>query len=226
MRKTFILFAGIILAVKSYAQEIKTDSSKCQSHYLTSLHLGSSGLGLDFKYNFKSHSSVRIGFSTIPLNYSTVVDLGLEMKTDAKANYTNVHLLYEFQPFKNVKRLKVVGGVAYFTQGYVSTMLTPQSDVVAGITTLTPDEIGDLSIKIDSKGIAPYLGLGVFKTLPKKRLNVNFDLGAFFLPKPVVTAVGTKALVNTTEMVETLNENLKDYRWMPVLQMNINYLIK
>ena len=62
--------------------------------------------------------------------------------------------------------------------------------------------------------------------MPKKRFNLNFDLGTFYLPSPKVTVVGTKLLKNNEDLGVRLTEDLKTYRWMPMLQLNFTYLIK
>lgn len=202
------------------------DSSKCNDHYIVGLHAGTSGFGLNFKYNFLNHSSVRLGTSLIPFSYTTIQDLGAEFKIDAKATYNNIHLLYEYQPFKNIKGIRVVAGAGYFVSAMTEASFSPNETITAGVTSLTKEEIGDLTVNIDSKGFAPYLGLGFGKTVPSKRLNVNFDLGSFYLPAPTATAEGTKLLSENQELANTLTSNLTDYRWLPVLQLNINYLIK
>jgi hypothetical protein len=202
------------------------ETSECNNHYIIGLHAGTSGFGLNFKYNFLDHSSVRLGTSMIPFSYSTIQNLGADFKIDAKATYNNIHLLYEYQPFKSVKGIRLVAGAGYFVSAMTNAKLTPDNNITAGITTLTADEIGDLTVKIDSKGFAPYLGLGFGKSIPSKRLNVNFDLGSFYLPTPTATAEGTKLLADNQELANTLTANLSDYRWLPVLQLNINYLIK
>lgn len=227
MKKLLLFIATLISSISIFGQSsISKDSNKYESHYLIGLHVGSSGIGLNFKYNFINNSSLRIGSSIIPLTYSTVQDFGSEYRIDAKATYSNLHFLYEYQPFKKINRIKVIAGFGYFINATTSAKLSPNEAFDAGITTLTPEEIGNITINFNSKGFAPYLGLGFGKTTPKKRFNLNFDLGTYFLHKPLVTAIGTKLLSNNEQIGTTLTENLKDYRWLPVLQINLNYLIK
>ena len=227
MKKILLFITALFSSIGVFGQSsISKDSNKYECHYLIGLHGGSSGIGLNFKYNFVNHSSLRVGSSIIPLSYSTVQDFGSEFRIDAKATYSNLHLLYEYQPFKKIKKIKLITGFGYFINATTSAKLSPNEAFDAGVTTLTPEEIGDLTININSKGFAPFLGLGFFKSIPKKRFNLNFDLGTYFLQKPLVTVIGTKLLDNNEEIGTTLTENLKEYRWLPVLQINLNYLIK
>lgn len=227
MKMKFLIIPLIICSLNVLGQShVKTDSTSISNHYIFGMHAGTSGLGLNFKYNFLNHSSIRFGASVIPLTYSTVQNLGSEFQIDAKASYNNLHFFYEYQILKKRKGIKIVFGSGYFTNAITRVKLTPQEGFDAGITTLTAEEIGDLTISIDSKGIAPYLGLGFGKTIPNKRFNINFDLGTYYLTRPTAKAEGTKLLSDNEAIGTTLTENLKDYRWLPVIQLNFNYLIK
>jgi hypothetical protein len=227
MKKILLFITTLFSSIGIFGQSsITKDSNKYESHYLIGIHGGTSGIGLNFKYNFINHSSIRFGTSIIPISYSTIQDFGNEFRIDAKATYSNLHFLYELQPFKKANYLKIIAGFGYYTTGMTRATLSSNEAFDAGVTTLTPEEIGELTINIDSKGFAPYLGLGLGKSIPKKRFNLNFDLGTYYLNKPLVTAIGTKLLDNNQEIGTTLTENLKDYRWLPVLQINLNYLIK
>jgi hypothetical protein len=227
MKKTLFLITSLLGSMGVFSQTApKPDTTTLEKSYIIGIHGGTSGIGLNFKFNFKNHSTLRLGGSMIPFSYSTVQNLGANFKIDAKASYNNIHLLYEYQAFKKVKRLKFVAGFGYFFNANTSAKLSPNESISAGITTLTPEEMGDLTIKIDSKGLAPYLGVGLGKSVPTKKLNVTLDLGTFYLNKPIATTVGTKLLSNNQELANTLTENLKDYRWLPVLQLNLNYKIK
>jgi hypothetical protein len=227
MKKTLFLITTLFGSMGVFSQtSLKPDTTALEKSYIFGLHGGTSGIGLNFKFNFKNHSTIKLGGSMIPFSYSTVQNLGANFKIDAKASYNNIHLLYEYQALKKVKRLKFVAGFGYFFNANTSAKLSPNESITAGITTLTPEEMGELTIKIDSKGVAPYLGIGLGKSVPTKKVNVTLDLGTFYLNKPIATAVGTKLLSNNQELANTLTENIEDYRWLPVLQLNLNYKIK
>lgn len=227
MKIKFLIISLLIFSANAFGQSHNpSDSTLNDNHYIFGIHTGTSGFGLNFKYNFLNHSSIRFGASVIPLSYSTVQNLGSNFQIDAKASYNNLHLFYEYQILKKRKGIKLVLGSAYFTNAITRVKLTPQEGFDAGITTLTAEEIGNLTISIDSKGFAPYLGLGIGKTISNKRFNLNFDLGSYYLTRPTAKADGTKLLSDNEAIGTILTENLKDYRWLPVIQLNLNYIIK
>ncbi len=226
MKKIYLLALTLVGSMNLFGQEPTADSTKSVDHrFMTSLHAGTVGFGLDFKYNYGIHTA-RLGYSTVPFHYATSVDMGIKMGADAKVAYNNLHLLYDVQPFKKVVWFRLTTGVAIFTSAQIKAKLTPQEAVETKIVTLTAEEIGDVEITIDSKGFAPYLGLGLGRAVPKKKFNVNFDFGTYYLPAPKVTVIGTKLLENNTALGKQMTEDLKTYRWMPVIQLNFTYLIK
>jgi hypothetical protein len=208
-----------------FATSIAQENTSNDYHLITSLHTGTVGFGLDFKYVQGRHTA-RLGYSAIPFHYSTTFDMGMSMLTDIQVTYSNLHAIYEFQPVTKWSWLKIAGGFAYFSSAKGVATLNPRDAVTTSIVTLTPDEIGSLTIAVDSKGVAPYLGLGLGKSSPKKRFNVNFDLGTYLLSAPNVTVIGTKLLSDNQSLGTTLTEEMKTYRWLPLLQINFNYLIK
>ncbi len=226
MKKIYLLALTLVGSMNLFGQATSADTTKsCDYRLMTSLHAGTSGFGLDFKYNCGIHTA-RIGYSTIPFHYETVLDMGLSMGTDAKVSYNNIHLIYDIQPFKKAAWFRVNAGAAYFVSASAVAKLTPKDSVNTKIVTLSPDEIGNVEITVDNKGFAPYLGIGLGRAVPKKKFNVNFDFGTYYLPAPTVTVVGTKLLENNAALGTQLTEDLKTYRWMPMIQLNFTYLIK
>ena len=216
----------VISSMGVFGQTAATpDTTQATDHFMTSIHAGTVGFGLDFKYNHGQHS-VRLGYSTIPFHYATTLDVGLKMGTDLQVSYNNLHLLYDFQPFKNTAWFRLNAGVSYFISAQEKVKLTPQDAITTSIVTLTAEEIGNMEVTVDSKGFAPYLGFGLGRFVPKNKFNVNFDFGTYLLPSPTVTVVGTKLLSSNQALGTQLTEDLKTYRWMPVLQLNFTYLIK
>ncbi len=73
------------------------------------------------------------------------------------------------------------------------------------------------------QGVAPYLGLGFFRTFPRLFFNVNLDLGTYYLSAPTTTIVAIGALQPNEANNDQLQQNISNYRWLPVLQLNINF---
>ncbi len=55
---------------------------------------------------------------------------------------------------------------------------------------------------------------------------MNLDLGTYFLTAAKSTVTGTKMLANNGELEPQFDSNMKDYRFLPVIQLNFNFKIK
>lgn len=216
---------------KSYAirkvQDSVYDRPFFQRPMAVSLHLGTQGIGASASVQFAHKWSVRLGASVIPVSvskYSYTVE-GTETLIDGNSNFTNIHLLAGWQPFTNAGGFRVIGGLAYVVSGKASASIAPRGDQKAGNITITQDQLGQLNADLDWTGIAPYLGISLFKAIPANRFGVNLDLGCYYLPAPKSTMSGTKLLAGNDTNTPQFTENMKGYRFLPVLQVNFNYKI-
>jgi len=188
------------------------------------LNLGTQGIGAEFNSGLSSDFSLRAGANAVPLKASNVFEIsGFNSTSDVSADFYNVHLLGEYKPLKNVNWLRLVGGLAYFFKAKSKIRIVPSDDYKYGDLTLTEDQIGYLDLNVDWKGIAPYLGLSLWKAFPTKKFNVNFDLGTYYLRRPKATIIGTGLLEGNSTQTRQFQSNIKDYRWLPLVQLNFNF---
>lgn len=189
---------------------------------------GSQGIGLDLKLGISPKSSLRLGSSFMSIKRNNFFEIdGFDTENNLDANFNNIHFLMDYAPFKTNK-FQLVFGAGYLYQPKANVLLMPNSKnpYTVGNYQLNANEIGELSMGVKWKSFAPYFGLGFFQPFPKKKFNVNLDLGTYFLGSPKTTVTGTKMLQNNAAMEPILNENLKGYKFLPVIQMNFNYKIK
>lgn len=187
------------------------------------LHLGTQGFGLDLKYNILPKLAVRLGASSsLALGVSNVIQLeGLNADNNLTANFSNVHLIGDFKPF-NTNKFRISAGLAYLFQASGNLLFKPTGIYHFDGMELTGDEVGNLAIDISWKGIAPYLGIGLFKAVPKNIFNVNLDLGAYYLKAPKSKITGTKLLADNYKLEPQLDKNMSSYRFLPIIQLNFN----
>jgi len=185
--------------------------------------VGSQGFGADFRYGFLPRLSARVGGGITPLDLPNTFHVNdFKSSIDMNVQFTNVHLIADFQPFGG-SGFRVAVGAGYFIKAKTVADVTPVGDNGYGSIVLTPDDIGKLRLTADWKGVAPYLGLGFFRAFPSQFFNINVDLGSYYLPAPKTTIIGTKALINNQENNDKFQKNISTYRWLPVLQLNLNF---
>lgn len=190
------------------------------------LLVGSQGVGADVRYGFLPKWSARLGFGLIPVTLNNIFGFSsFNTYNQLSARFSNVHLMADYAPFKS-SFFRIVGGGAYLVKGDASFMVTPQGSYQFGSSTVTADQLGNISASVDWRGFAPYLGVSLFKAFPNKLFNTNLDIGAYYLSRPQTSLIGTKMLSDNSAQQPQFNQNMSGYRWMPVLQLNFNFRIK
>lgn len=191
------------------------------------VEVGTQGVGADVRYGLLPRLSVRSGASFIPITANNILSLpGFQSTNNISIKFYNIHLTADFVPFKKVHGLRLVAGAAYLykADGGISVISTGTYNY--GNTTITGADVGSLNINVSWKGIAPYAGIGVFKSFPSHRFNFNLDLGTYYLNQPSTNIMGTGLLSDNTILEPQFNDNLKNYRWLPVVQLNFNFRLK
>ena len=190
------------------------------------LFAGSQGMGADVKYGFLSRLSGRAGFAVIPVNVNNVYGFNSFAANDQlSAKFSNVHLLADYSPFSS-SFFRIVGGAAYLIRGDANVIISPSGTYQFGSQTITNNQIGQLNAEATWKGIAPYLGFGLFKSFPQRLFNINVDIGTYYISSPQTSLTGTKMLSDNSSQQPQFNSNMQGYRWLPVLQLNFNFKIK
>jgi hypothetical protein len=188
--------------------------------------VGTQGFGADVKYGILPKLSARLGFSIAPVN----AERGLKFSSfpvngELNARFANVHLMADYAPF-NSRFIRLVGGAAYLIKGNANVLISSVDGYSIGNRTLSKDQIGVIDAGVNWRGFAPYAGISLFRPFPAHRVNVNLDLGSYYLSRPGTSFTGTNLLADNEANARQFNENMKGYRWMPVMQLNFNIKIK
>ncbi len=225
MKKTFLVLLCAVAAISSVKAQ---DMSKLQSPVLHQesfqVTAGTQGIGGEFIYELSQKVAIRSGLSFIPLSMNNAFPIsGLNSDNKLTANFSNIHFLADFTPFKGASFLRLVGGAAYFMQAKGDFAVQPTGNYNYGDIALTPAETGNLSLNANWSGVAPYLGLGFAHLFPRHFFNVNLDLGSYYLPAPQTSVVGTGLLDGNSSQNAQFRKNMSGYRFLPVAQLNFNF---
>lgn len=229
--KKFILF--IVLAAVSYsplmAQDapMATDSTKAmeakedkypmwQNRHAIALSLGMPGIGLEYAYNINRSLNLRAGFLSFQLNdYNTDLDIsGQSVNVNANLSSSVFDLFLEYHPTPN-KAFKLVGGFGYLNNVGVSTLILLNDDIGFGDLVIDNEEIGDIDIAVTWSGLAPYMGFGFGRAVPKKRVGFGIEVGTYYAGGPDVGITANGMLQNTATEEQELEDNLASYAWVP-----------
>ena len=138
----------------------------------------------------------------------------------------NIELLADVSLTKKGGIRLTIGGVYGMKNEYSGT-LRYKGTVAINEIVVTADDMGYLrTVATTKSNISPYIGLGLGRVVPKRRLNLSVDLGAYFRDSPVIKIEATNLLKRNIENEAVLNRNLSEYKWYPVMNLRLAYKLK
>jgi hypothetical protein len=154
-----------------------------------------SGLGFDASYRLTRKLSLKTAFyynDIVKKNYTFSISSITSDAPNAQPQTFSFDVLYKFSSFNigidyaPFKRpwFRLLAGAAI----YPSNNLTVKGELTSSIkfndVELTPDDVGKGQFVVGFKSpINPYIGIGLGRLHPKKRMNVSFDMGAIYKTK-------------------------------------------
>jgi len=182
------------------AQDDYVDEFGIFDHLSAGVVLGTTGIGIDVAAPITEYLQVRAGFNYFPtIKYKEDVDYRAKGKStrgkteaEGKSYFNTGHLLVDVYPFRNSSFHATAGF-------YIGTDEVAKIENTIPVRDFEPGEgivIGDYVVGFDSDGYAhgsikvnkfrPYLGIGIGRSVPRKRFAVSGDLGVQFWGTPKV----------------------------------------
>ena len=90
----------------------------------------------------------------------------------------------------------------------------------------TVRDLSNVNAALSIKSVKPYLGIGFGRAVPKRRVNVNFELGALFWGTPEITSKNQniqKFIDAQMEEMGDMSDLLKKFTIYPVMSLKINF---
>jgi len=231
MKRTItILSLSLLLALGTQvnAQSTATIDSAARSKVTISATVATQGVGLDLKYAPTPQFAVRVGASILPISGGGVYKVRSEpTDVDFDVNFANAHLMFDWHPFLKEtglsRKVVVTAGAAYFWEAKGDVVVSYRGTYKYGDILIPSSDLGQLYGSVEWKKVAPYLGFGFENVFPSKKFNVGFAVGTYYLGEPDATLTGTNYLSQNTSNQQQLQKNMSYYRFMPVLQINLNF---
>ena len=201
--------------------------ANAQNQFYVSPHVSTQGLGAEFKYSPQPAFNIRAGISALSLNFNTDYTVRSEpADLEVDVDMANAHLLFDWHPFVKSdgfgRKFLLTAGAAYFWKDQGDGVARYKGTYDYQGVPIPSGEVGELYGTAKWNSLAPYLGFGFENPTPKKRVNVGFALGAYYMGDPKVTVTGTKFLEDTSEDEREFRENISRFKFLPVLQVNLN----
>ncbi len=233
MKKQLTLLLLIVFGSMAYAQDTNPTPPATASSSSTNsvskkglgfgVSLSTNGIGAQISYSPLNSGKLILRAEGSYLNYelkdyslkfgNTVVILNGPIKLGSTGIYCDWH------PFGGA--FKLIGGVAYMMTN-VSASANLKDSLVQNDITISPKDVGVISIEIKPASLAPYIGLGFGRAVPKGRVGVSFEIGTFYIGAPTVNFSTTGMLEPTNNQAKVLSENMAEYKWLPKISLGIN----
>ena len=195
------------------------------NHIGVGASVGTEGFGFDLAMPVTRWAAVRVGITKNPdLKYSHEIEAKVKgedknIKIEAKLNdEINYKVLVDLYPFKS-SSFHLTGGAylgpknvvsVYNAEPFLDEKDWGTTGVEIGEYRITSDENGNISANLEcEKELKPYVGIGFGYAVPKRRLNVTFDMGAKFWGEPSIY-MNTKDKWGEYKYEKLTREGLKD----------------
>lgn len=252
MKKLLPIIVLLFCSHVVMAQQPQNDDAPFK-HLGVGLRASTLGGGIEVSTNLTKNFKLRGGFDYFGLkdnfdididddNFYEVLGYSPVLKTDGKLKLAHGHLLVDIHPMSY--------GIFHFTVGaYIGnskitalgSLYNPDTDQVAQLPqgemwpTINLDKYGivvgdkasvDAALHLGNV-VKPYLGIGIGRSLPNKRIGFMFELGAMYQGDLYIKQNGKK-LVEMKDLEDSFAD-VRDYtkyiKWYPMLNFQLTYRI-
>jgi hypothetical protein len=216
----FLIVFSLVLTVNAFSQT-KTISQRPFKTYAATLKVSTLGFGLEGITNISENINVRVGghFFKFNLNGGETSD---NYTYTADTRLLSFSALLDYYPASSI--FKITGGILV-NLNKLDFIFTPNNVLVNG-RVYTSDELGNALTTTDFTKVAPYLGVGLFNPLASDRFGFTMDIGGIYQSAPTVTMTATKLMEPTASQADIIQENLKWFKFYPVVTLGLTYKFK
>lgn len=198
------------------------------SNYSFSIFGGITGLGLELSYLLIPARRIYLRGGTSYIGYSQLYNLEYNprsfIKIDPDLRLGLVYAGIDYLPFKR-SSFYVTTGIGYTYN--VKTAIFAHTDTGLDIsgTFISAEDFGKIKFEIKWNKIAPFIGIGIGRAVPKKRVGVSAELGTYYIgsPKLSMEYTGILEITNIDEALPKIEKNMAGYAFLPYLMIKLKY---
>ncbi len=186
------------------------------------------GAGVDAATSLHPNLKLRAGYSFFTLDIGRFIEEGSdgnEQIKDAKADFSNANLLVDYFPAKN--GVFFVTGGLFFGHNNVDVSGTGFDAFSLNNHVIVPDANGyfEATAKFGTS-VKPYLGIGVGRTIPQRRVGFRFEAGMVYQGNFSVDSPQLDPDGDPSVQSEGIEMPVLESKFWPMLNMTITFRIK
>ena len=242
MKKSFLALVAAFLVFST--ANAQTDP-RILNHLSIGAEVGTMGWGVDVSMPITPFVDVQAGFSMLPkVGFNTSVGIsrvfpGIDYKIPLRGQtlMKNGKLLVNVMPIPFLSSFHITAGVYIGPQDIMGISNKEPLLDVAEYNAMFPDDkigiaLGDYLLEPDREGYIngklkvnlakPYLGIGIGRGVPKRRIGFKFDIGCVFWGSPTVYCNDIK--VNDTDLDGDGDEAMRiitKFKFYPVMNFRL-----
>ncbi|MBL0702697.1 MAG: hypothetical protein JJV95_01765 [Sulfurospirillum sp.] len=218
------VLAVLIMATTS---SLATDGS-FSNHALTT-KAGTLGVGIGYSTNITKNFDLRIGANSFSYAMdSTMQDIDYSLDT----RLSTVSAILDYHLFSSAFTLS--GGFVYNNNGADFTGEAKGGKFIIDGNEYEIGDIGSLNGKIGFDPISPYIGIGYSTVTKFKGLHFTAEMGVLYQNTAITSldvqcedglppAECAKLKNDVLSEKESLDEDIEDYKWYPVVSLGLAY---
>ena len=203
-----------------------------QNHYpvyAIGVNSGTAGwFGFDFQFQFSKHFGfsanyhhLKVSVANLTVNASNFGFTDQSLLMHADMNLSTAGLNLEVMPFRK-PWFRLVAGAALGLNNEILTRITFDEEMMLNDFVIEPERIGSITGRYQSAGtILPYVGIGLGRGVPKRRVGVGLELGAFYRGAPKIDLLSDGLLSDNEHNGPVLEENLQQIQWHPKIAVRL-----
>lgn len=195
--------------------------------YALGATLGSKGAGADMAFRIRPHWHIRGGINYLQTSLGQqpfdLGNFGLNDNSWLFSGKIRQHSAEFFVDYAMIhEQIRLVGGVAIHPGNRINGTFVLRDSVQFNEVKIAPNEMGQIAGSIKyGHFFSPYLGIGLGRMVPWKRLSVCLDAGAYFRGSPQVSLKASGLLQTNERNQATLQNNLQNKRIWPALNLRV-----
>jgi hypothetical protein len=215
------LFIIVVFQTNSFSQEISSTSKNA-----ISVQVGSLGFGVEYSRNISKKLNLRFGGKLLKISDYIIEDVKFDDENfDVTANLDSqaFDVLVEYLPFNN-SAFKIVTGLGYISNLNVNLDITYDDEVIIGDINFTKEELGGFITDANWSGLAPYLGIGFGRAIPKRKFGVALEIGAYYVNNPKVDFTASGLLTPSgKENANLIKDTFQEAKFIPNINLKLAY---
>ena len=213
-------------ATDTISKKSITISDLSEKKNAITVSLGTTGFSFGYARKLSPKLNGIIAYNTFTLN-DKEADVSSLLDNDdvdflGSVKSTIIDLGAEYVPFKN-SSFKLAFGVGFLNDVNINGLITYKDGIAVGDVNVSKQDVGKIVIDSEWTGVAPFIGIGFGRAVPKNKFGFGIDIGTYFTKTPEVNLTADKLLAPTQDEQATLQDAFTTLTFIPRIQLRLTY---